>query len=112
MKSETKYWLIGIIIIIVINLIGWVGIKIIDSNFEEVYDIGYSKGYLDGSNAKIADYKYWCEDKYGWIPKEAVNENDYCSWLSEIENRYYGDFYGDCFGWQQDQWYKMGQELK
>ena len=112
MKKEVKTVLIYIFIMVVVVLLGSWALNSVDKNLKEVYNAGYSKGYQVAIDLKIADYKYWCEDKYGWIPKEAVNENDYCSWLSEIENRYYGDFYGDCFGWQQDQWYKMGQELK
>ena len=42
--KQWKYYLIGILIIIGINIMGFFGAKIIDKSQQEIYDAGFRKG--------------------------------------------------------------------
>ena len=98
--------LVGAIIII---STAWIVSRFEKQKYNKEYEAGYWKGNSSCYSSYIADLKWECEDKYNWMPKEACNTDDYCKWLSK--NQDYGNFYADCFDWQQLQWWKMGQEL-
>jgi len=88
---------------------GWIKSRF-ESEGAEDFSRGYWVGYSQGYSLKIADYKYWCQDKYGWIPQEKCSNNDVCMWLSNRENQIYGNFSSNCFEWFQEQMYQLGQE--
>jgi len=93
---------------------GAFGVGFIDAHLENERKIisneAYWRGYSHGYALKIADYKYWCEDKYGWIPQSECSIDKVCVWLSDRENQIYGHFSSYCFEWFQEQMYQLGLE--
>ena len=115
MKEKTRNTIIYIGILVVINAIGLGTGKLIVVSQERIYDFGYEAGWEDGmrnaeNNYKtgVADGRYECKDKYGFMPQDACNENDRCKWLSK--NQWEGDYY-DCLNWFLEETYKKANNL-